>query len=226
MNIEEQFNLIAQEYDANRKKFIPCFDDYYISTTKFIASNIAEPKRVMDLGAGTGLLSYFWYRHFPASEYVLVDIADDMLQVARIDTVSYQSADYSRELPTQDFDVIVSALSIHHLENRDKEKLFERIYGKLPEGGLFVNYDQFCAGQAGMDGWFDSYWESQLAESGLTEHDIALWKERRKLDRECSVEEETEMLGKCGFKTVKCVYSYQKFSVIAAIKLAPTAAMF
>ena len=83
MTIESQFNLIAQEYDANRKKFIPCFDDYYISTTKFIASNIAEPKRVLDLGAGTGLLSYFWYRHFPISEYVLVDIADDMLQVAR-----------------------------------------------------------------------------------------------------------------------------------------------
>ena len=223
MNIEEQFNLIAQEYDANRKKFIPCFDDYYISTTKFIASNIAVPKRVLDLGAGTGLLSYFWYCHFPATEYVLVDIADDMLQIAGkrfsgIDTVSYQTVDYSKELPVQDFDAIVSALSIHHLENMDKEKLFKRIYDKLPEGGLFVNYDQFCAGQADMDDWFDSYWESQLAESGLTEHDIALWKERRKLDRECSVEEETEMLGKCGFKTVKCVYSYQKFSVIAAIK--------
>lgn len=223
MSIESQFNLIANEYDANRKKFIPCFDDYYISTTKFIASNIAEPKRVLDLGAGTGLLSYFWYRHFPTSEYVLVDIADDMLQAARkrfagIDTVSYQVADYSGEMPAQDFDVIVSALSIHHLENRDKEKLFERIYDKLPEGGLFVNYDQFCAGQAGMDEWFDSYWESRLAERGLTEHDIALWKERRKLDRECSVEEETAMLSKCGFKTVKCVYSYQKFSVIAAVK--------
>lgn len=223
MTIESQFNLIAKEYDSNRKKFIPCFDDYYISTTKFIASNIAQPKRILDLGAGTGLLSYFWYRHFPASEYVLVDIAEDMLEAARkrfagIDTVSYQAADYSRELPAQDFDAIVSALSIHHLENGDKEKLFERIYDKLPEGGLFVNYDQFCAGQADMDDWFDSYWESQLAESGLTEHDIALWKERRKLDRECSVEEETEMLGRCGFKAVKCVYSYQKFSVIAAIK--------
>lgn len=177
MNIEEQFNLIAQEYDANRKKFIPCFDDYYISTTKFIASNIAVPKRVLDLGAGTGLLSYFWYCHFPATEYVLVDIADDMLQIARkrfsgIDTVSYQTVDYSKELPVQDFDAIVSALSIHHLENMDKEKLFKRIYDKLPEGGLFVNYDQFCAGQADMDDWFDSYWESQLAESGLTEHDI------------------------------------------------------
>lgn len=223
MNIEKQFNLIAEEYDVNRKKFIPCFEDYYKNTTQFIVSNIEEPKRVLDLGAGTGLLSYFWYRHFPASEYVLVDIADDMLNVARqrfagIDNVSYLAADYSREIPAQDFDVIVSALSIHHLENRDKETLFERIYDKLPEGGLFVNYDQFCAGQVDMDDWFDSYWESQLADSGLTEHDIELWRERRKLDRECSVEEEMAMLGNRGFKSVKCVYSYQKFSVIIAIK--------
>lgn len=223
MNIEEQFNLIAEEYDVNRRKFIPCFEDYYKNTTKFIVSNIAEPKRVLDLGAGTGLLSYVWYRHFPASEYVLVDIADDMLQVARkrfagIDHVSYLVTDYSRELPAQDFDVIVSALSIHHLENVDKGTLFDRIYDKLPEGGLFVNYDQFCAGRADMDNWFDTYWESQLADSGLTERDIALWKERRKLDKECSVEEEMKMLGKSGFKSVKCVYSYQKFSVIIAIK--------
>lgn len=223
MNLESQFNLIAKEYDANRRKFIPCFEDYYNSTTKFIASNITEPKRILDLGAGTGLLTYFWYPYFPAAEYVLVDIADDMLDVARkrfagIGTVSYQTADYAKKLPEQDFDVIVSALSIHHLENGDKEKLFERIYEKLPKGGLFVNYDQFCAGQTDMDDWFDSYWESQLAGSGLTGHDIALWKERRKLDRECSVEEETVMLDKCGFKTVKCVYSYQKFSVMMAIK--------
>ena len=66
MSIEAQFNSIAQEYDANRKKFIPCFQDFYESTTKFIASNIAEPKRVLDLGAGTGLLTYFWYKEFPA----------------------------------------------------------------------------------------------------------------------------------------------------------------
>ena len=27
--IEEQFNKIASEYDINRRRFIPCFDDYY-----------------------------------------------------------------------------------------------------------------------------------------------------------------------------------------------------
>ena len=223
MNIEEQFNLIADEYDSNRKKFIPCFDDYYKNTTRFIASNIAKPKRILDLGAGTGLLSYFWYQHYPTSEYVLIDIADEMLNVARkrfdgVDNVSYQTMDYSDELPNGEFDIVSSALSIHHLENEDKEKLFLRIYNKLPSGGLFVNYDQFCAGDTEMNNWFNSYWESQLEHSGLTGKDIELWKERRKLDKECSVEEEIKMLYKCNFKNVKCVYSYQKFSVIVAIK--------
>ena len=223
MNIREQFNIVAQEYDSNRKKFIPCFDDYYENTTKFIISNIKKPKCVLDLGAGTGLLSYFWYQECPSAEYVLVDIADEMLHVARnrfdgISSISYQVLDYSKELPSGDFDVIASALSIHHLENEDKQKLFAQIYDKLPNGALFVNYDQFCGGQSEMDEWFNSYWERQLETSGLSEHDIELWRERQKLDRECSVEEEIEMLRKSGFKTVECVYSYQKFSVIVAIK--------
>ena len=67
MDIQNQFNFIANEYDSNRKYFIPCFDDFYEKTTDFIASNIDKPKRIIDLGAGTGLLSYFWYQHFPDS---------------------------------------------------------------------------------------------------------------------------------------------------------------
>lgn len=223
MNIEEQFNLISEEYDINRRKFIPCFDEFYADTTQFIASNIMPPKQILDLGAGTGLLSYFWYHHFPKSEYVLVDIAEEMLKVAgkRFDglkNVNCKIMDYVKEFPEGEFDVIVSALSIHHLEDEKKAELFARIYEKLPNDGMFINYDQFCAGFAEMNGWFDSYWESQLETSGLTEKDIALWRERRKLDRECSVEKEIDMLQKGGFKEIKCVYTNQKFSVIIAIK--------
>lgn len=222
-NIEKQFNRIAEQYDRNRRRFIPCFDDFYKNTTKFIVSNIEKPERIVDLGAGTGLLTYFWYEQCPDSEYVLVDIADEMLNVARkrfdgIDNISYQVGNYIQKLPDALFDTAISALSIHHLEDKDKKEVFSRIYSILPHNGLFVNYDQFCAGQTEMNHWFDSYWESRLANSGLTDQDIDLWKERRKLDRECTVEQEVDMLKSCGFKIVKCVYSYQKFSVIVAIK--------
>ena len=204
MNIEEQFNLIAKEYDSNRRKFIPCFDDFYQKTTEFIVSNIDEPKRVVDLGAGTGLLTYFWYRQCPDSEYVLVDIADEMLNVARkrfdgIGSISYQIENYIHKLPDTIFDTVISALSIHHLENSEKIKLFSRIYDHLPSGGLFINYDQFCAEQQQMNHWFNTYWERQIEHSGLTDKDIELWKERRKLDKECSVEQEVDMLKSCKF---------------------------
>ncbi|MCH5186604.1 MAG: class I SAM-dependent methyltransferase [Oscillospiraceae bacterium] len=223
MDIKTQFNIIAEEYDKNRKKFIPCFDDYYKNTTKFIAENIKQPERILDLGAGTGLLSYFWYLHYPESEYVLVDIADNMLDTARkrfagINNVTCLVSDYSEGLPDGDFDTIVSALSIHHLHDDEKIKLFARIYDKLPQGGVFVNYDQFCADQPEMNDWFNSRWENHIETGGLTDNDISLWKERRKLDKECSVEREVEMMSKCNFKIVKCVYLNQKFAVIAAIK--------
>lgn len=223
MNIEAQFNLIAKEYDCNRRRFIPCFDDYYENSTKFILSSIKKPKSVLDLGAGTGLLSYYWYIHCSSAEYMLVDIAEEMLDVSRkrfsgLNNVRHRIMDYTKALPEDDFDAVISALSIHHLDDAQKENLFIKIYDMLPKGGILVNYDQFCADTPVMNDWFNIYWESQLYSSGLTERDIELWKERRKLDKECSVEAEIQMLNRCGFSEVKCIYSYHKFSVIIAVK--------
>lgn len=53
MDIEQQFNIIAEEYDSKRRKFIPCFDDFYRNTTQFVAANIGNPGRIIDLGRKT-----------------------------------------------------------------------------------------------------------------------------------------------------------------------------
>lgn len=223
MNIEEQFNIIAEEYDSNRKKFIPCFDDFYEKATDFVVSNISIPKKILDLGAGTGLLSYFWYKHFPNSEYLLVDIAEEMLKIAGkrfagIKNIECRISDYSETFPQENYDCIISALSIHHLENEKKAELFKRIYDNLPQKGVFVNYDQFCSDSDDINSWLDLYWKNQLENSGLSEKDLALWKKRRLLDRECSVDFEIGFLKHSGFENVQCIYQNQKFSVIVAIK--------
>lgn len=235
MNIKEQFDLIAREYDVNRRRFIPCFEDFYGTSTRLIAQNIPAPRAVLDLGAGTGLLTSYWYQAFPNARFVLADIALEMLDVARrrfaglSDRASETAAagtarveltecDFNERLPDGNFDAVISALAIHHLEHPQKLALFKRIYDKLPEGGIFVNYDQFCAGLPKMDAWFDGFWENELLQSGLTARDIELWRERRLLDRECSVESELEMLRSAGFGEVKCVYACHKFAAIAALK--------
>ena len=112
MNIEKiqtQFNLIAKAYDENRRKFISCFDDYYINTTDFLSNFIGNPENILDLGSGTGLLPSFWYKHFPESNYILCDIADEMLEIAKerfkgCSNVNYEVLDYSKELPAQNAD--------------------------------------------------------------------------------------------------------------------------
>ncbi len=220
MNIERQFNLVAAEYDASRRKFIPCFDDFYCGTTNFIAENIAAPKKILDLGAGTGLLTSFWLEHFPGAEFLLVDVAAEMLKIAtqrfsNAENISCRVADYLKNFPAEKFDAVISALSIHHLEDADKLKLFAQIYDAC---NVFVNYDQFCAETPALDNWYQKYWRRQIETSGLTAHELDLFAERAKLDRECSVTSEIEMLRRAGFDSIQCVYTCQKFSVIVAIK--------
>ena len=144
-----------------------------------------------------------------------------MLKVARkrfanLPNIDYSVVDYTRELPEGDFDLVISALSIHHLENEEKSKLFRDLKEKIPPGGWFINYDQFCCDSKAMDDAVNGYWIDHLYHSGLTETELARWQERRKLDRECSVGEEIAMLKKSGFQSVECIYLNGKFAVIAA----------
>ncbi|MCI8284433.1 MAG: class I SAM-dependent methyltransferase [Firmicutes bacterium] len=223
MNIAEQFNIISKDYDSGRRKFIPCFEAYYKETTNFIANSISEPSKVLDLGAGTGLLTSFWFQHFPDAQYILTDVAEEMLNIAKsrfagINNVKFEVSDYKNGLPAGNFDVIMSALSIHHLEDKEKELLFKLIYDKLPVGGIFLNYDQFCGDNSDISHMYDAYWIDYLKSNGLSADEIEKWEKRRLLDRECSVPTEIEMLKKAGFVIAECIFSMQKFSVIAAIK--------
>lgn len=57
-NIKSTFNDIAGIYDNQRRKLIPCFDDFYNSAVSVIQLDLKSP-RVLDIGAGTGLFSSF-----------------------------------------------------------------------------------------------------------------------------------------------------------------------
>lgn len=223
MDISEQFNRISAEYDSKRRMFIPCFDAFYQETTAFLASCMKAPGTVIDLGAGTGLLASYWHRHFPDSRYILTDVAEGMLAVARkrfagCGNVFFETANYAERLPAEGFDAAISALSIHHLEDQDKIRLFRNIHDRLPVGGVFVNYDQFRASGNLMDSWYSRHWEHGLHSGGLSENDLELWRERQKLDRECSVMDEIRMLKDSGFSSAECVFCQRKFAVIAAVR--------
>ena len=74
--IQRKFDAISKKYDEQRKKFIPCFDDFY-GVAVSVASVDAENPCILDIGAGTGLLSTFLMKRYPeASCRLLADNAE------------------------------------------------------------------------------------------------------------------------------------------------------
>lgn len=221
-DIRNQFDLIAKKYDLDRRCFIPCFDDYYVRSVSLLKEIVPDARRIADLGAGTGLLTKEMFLLYPEAHFTLIDLSDDMLDVARkrfvkLEGFDFRLADYSQDLPKK-CDIICSALSIHHLEEEQKRRLYASIYEALPEGGVFINLDQFCADSPVIDKAWNDWWMNYINHSGITTEAKAKWLERKKLDRENSVSTSRKMLRDAGFEQTECVYQFMKFATIVAVK--------
>lgn len=145
-NVKEKFNRNAHQYDNQRRKLIPCFDDFYSVAISIIETNKESP-RVLDIGAGTGLFSSFIKEKFPKAKITLIDISENMLEQAKTrfkedEHIDYLIADYSVHEFEDKFDIVVSSLSIHHLTDEAKKKLFDKIHFILNPDGVFINADQ------------------------------------------------------------------------------------
>ena len=57
MSIKKGFDKVAKDYDLDRKKLIPCFDDLYGTAIKIVPYSKTDTIKVLDLGAGTGLFA-------------------------------------------------------------------------------------------------------------------------------------------------------------------------
>ncbi len=217
-SIEEQFNRIAKRYDSRRKDLIPCFDDYYGTIIDLLPDDNQSPK-ILDIGAGTGLLTQMVYEKFPEAEITLIDIADEMLDVARdrfrgVDSISYVTADYTKHDFTEKFDIIVSALSIHHLTHEDKETLYRTCSKMLTAKGIFVNGDQFLGTTPENEELYQKWWVAKMREANLSDEEFEGWKPRTAMDKTATVSENLHWLEKAGFTNADIFYKNRNFGVI------------
>jgi len=220
--IKDAFDGIAREYDRNRKFLIPCFDDFY-GTLVETAEEAPRHRTVLDIGAGTGLLTAFLLRRFPESSFTLVDFADSMLDQARRrfegrNNIEYICADYMSLRLEQRCDLVVSSLSIHHLSDEDKLRLYKNIYGWLNPGGWFINGDQIVGTTGTTHGIFTKRWKAKIEAGPIDRGEIPAAYERMKFDRPATLANNLKMMEQAGFSDVEVYYTYYVFAVMAGIK--------
>lgn len=107
------------------------------------ASDGIDVRTVLELGIGTGETTRRVLERHPEARLTAIDSSPRMLERAR---AAYPDADIRAAkledpLPDGPFDLVFSALAVHHLDADAKRDLFARVHAALRPGGRFVLAD-------------------------------------------------------------------------------------
>ena len=129
--------------------------------------------------------------------------------------VTVEVADYSSVQFGTGWDVVASALSIHHLEHGAKQALFRKIREALRPGGVFVNADQVAGPTEELEREYVARWLQAVWERGASEFEVDQSLYRQQEDRRASVEAQLAWMREAGFAGVDCWFKDGSFAVLA-----------
>jgi len=221
--VKAAFDAGASEYDAQRKWIIPEIEEFY-GAVGWAAAWPGEGPAVRDVGAGTGLFSALLLQRYPEAVITLVDISEKMLEVAKKrfagrENLHYLIRDYRHEGFPRQYDLICSALSIHHLEHEEKFALYGRIFEALNPGGVFVNAEQVEGESAWQQERNFAYWDEFVDQGPLTAEEKAKIMGRRdRLDKMEKLSVQVRWLKEIGFADVDVAYKNRSFAVFSGRK--------
>jgi tRNA (cmo5U34)-methyltransferase len=212
----------AQTYDAERRRLVPCFDLFYGTAVELVVRTVPPNPRILDLGAGTGLLSALVAQQVRPQLLYLLDASSEMLAHAQSRLAVWHPVAKVQSLidplPQGPFDAVISALAIHHLQDDEKRDLFSRIRDVLAPGGFFVNAEQIL----GPTSWHQRLYEEAHLEAvralGSSSEEIARANQRMEHDRCATLARQLGWLEELHYERTGCFFQWFCFAVYAGWK--------
>lgn len=214
------FDRAAASYDSGRRRLIPCFDEFYATALELVCEAAPPDARILDLGAGTGLLTALVADARPDAEFTLTDLSEGMLEQARARfapsplKVRFRAMDHLALDEIAAYDVVMSALSIHHLEDEGKRRLYAACARALKPGGRFVNADQVAGDDKAMEERYWRHWRDRVVAAGTGPEELAAAIERQSFDRRAPLGPQLDWLREAGLQGVECRYKNVSFVVM------------
>lgn len=134
-----QFHFRPDRYLELMHEELPRYEELQDETARATAG--VETRTILELGVGTGETSRRLLALHASARLVGIDASAEMLAAADLPGADLRVARLEEPLPDGPFDLVVSALAVHHLDRDGKRDLFARIAEVLPRGGVFVLAD-------------------------------------------------------------------------------------
>jgi tRNA (cmo5U34)-methyltransferase len=136
-----QWHWDPETYLQNMLDEVPSYPELQEQTTE--AARDVPAHTILELGIGTGETARRVLATHPGARLTAIDSSEEMLERARsvFSDADLQLARLEDQLPDGPFDLVVSALAVHHLDGPGKLDLFRRVADVLVPGGTFVLAD-------------------------------------------------------------------------------------
>jgi tRNA threonylcarbamoyl adenosine modification protein (Sua5/YciO/YrdC/YwlC family) len=137
-----QYHFDPVGYEGMIRDDVPAYDRLH---DELVAASGSGARRILELGTGTGETARRLLAGHPRARLVGIDSSEQMLAAARqalpTDRVELRVGRLEESLPAGPFDLVASALAVHHLDPGQKAQLFEWVREVLAPGGRFVLAD-------------------------------------------------------------------------------------
>jgi tRNA (cmo5U34)-methyltransferase len=137
-----QFHFTPDRYLELMHDEVPSYDELQERTVAATAE--IDALRILELGTGTGETTRRVLELHPGASVVGIDSSEEMIAVAKSHlgtALDGRVAAFEEELPDGPFDLVVSALAVHHVDTTGKRELFRRVAAVLRPRGRFVLAD-------------------------------------------------------------------------------------
>jgi SAM-dependent methyltransferase len=171
-----------------------------------------EVGRMLDLGSGDGHMIALLRADWPDATAIGLDLSPTLVEAARrrfsaAQEVRIEAHDLMEPLPPGlgQFDVVVSALAIHHLPDERKRELFAEAFELLRPTGAFYDLDVVASPTTELH----NLSQAAFGFDGRAQDTS---------DQPARLEDQLSWLREAGFEGVDCFWKWLELSLVGGMK--------
>jgi ubiquinone/menaquinone biosynthesis C-methylase UbiE len=214
----------VKNYDKTIDGLVPKYRDMIKNIVSALPFGKNEKVNIIELGCGTGNLTFEIAKNFPNATIIGYDISSYMIEEAQKklkmfkERVILEIADLTLLSKFKvKADAFVSSLFFHEILEKERPKIFKKIYYSLREKGICINGDYLSLGnhknKITFKKWFD--W---MINWGIPQKDAVAELDMHRLER-FKISDYFKIMRNIGFKRLKVKWNYLNYFVYQGEKL-------
>ena len=219
--VADHFTREWRDYDEQIQKSIPFYDQALSVLVSVVEAGGNRPRRILDLGVGTGKLAYLLLTTWPEAHLTGIDLVPDFIDVARnrlsehAERIVLASTDVADFDFARGYDLVVSSFMFHHLNDELKRTTYHRVLSCLQSEGMFINADYVDSASPFFSRVFYDLRIRFIRDVGGSEEEYI---EHQKLEIPSPMAEQIIWLQEFGFVDVECFWKYLNLAIFGGRK--------